>query len=93
MFICFQRKRVNRIFSQSIVNFIEGFENFKFVIITFVYDTKYSKMKMLYLISQNDVGDVIKNTILSNTVLSKTTSLNSDLPPNKILDVHIYQCK
>ena len=46
-------------------------------------------MKILYLILQSDVWDVIKNLNASSTTeLSKSTLCNSDLPPNKILDTY-----
>ena len=46
-------------------------------------------MKVFYLIPQSDVGNVIENTLSSNTELSKTTLLNSDLPQKTVRYIYI----
>ena len=68
--------------------FIEGFANFKVITTNCIYHIKHSKIKNFYLIHQCDVGGVIKSPLSSNTELSKTTLLNSDLLTNKILDIN-----
>ena len=40
------------------------------------------------MIPKSDVYNIVKNTLSTNTELSKTTLFNSTLPPIKILDIY-----
>ena len=46
-------------------------------------------MKVFYLIPQSDAGNGIENRLSSNSELSMTTLLNSDLPQKNVRYMYI----
>ena len=73
------------IFKRQLLSSLKGLQILK-ILLPLVSIT-LNIVKVFYLISQSDVR---KNILSSNTEISKTILLNSDLPLNKIVDVHTY---